>query len=125
MSGNAHQNRVLKRAIEAALKKLRDSPSSQITSGKESGKSRAEAFFLFFVAEVYVVMSAFGVSVNFIFGTAMCLFMLIVALHLLWRSIYTQNWTLLSRIAGSAILFFGCGVVINPGIRKYAPAEEP
>jgi hypothetical protein len=89
------------------------------------GKSSIEAYGFFIIASSYVVMSAFGVSVNVWAGLGMSLFMLLAAGHLLWSSIWTYNWNRLAKVFGTVILIFTFLVVVNEGYSHSRITRDP
>lgn len=134
MSGSAHQRKVVETAVANALKKSVDGEptSSSLSVPRQDdailGRSSIEAYVFFIVAAVYVVMSAFGIPVNFWAGLGMSLFMALAAVHLLWSSVWTHNWNKLAKVAGTAIVVFILLLVVNQGYvhthKKGNPSAE-
>jgi hypothetical protein len=127
MSGNARQRKVLQTAIASALKMRGISPATPDPVNPEArlGKNSIEAYVFFLVAEAYAVMSAFGVSVNFLAGLIMSLIMAGSAIHLLWGSIWTNNWNARAKIAGTVLIAVLLLLVVNQGYNHTHAARTP
>jgi hypothetical protein len=125
MSGNAHQRKVAERAISSALKRMGITPNQGVAptnpiigdppAQEGLGRSSFEAYAFFIMAGVYTVMSLFGQTVSFVVGCFMACVMAGCAVHLVWSSIWTANWNLVSRVMSLGIIVVTLGIVINSG----------
>ncbi|AEU36707.1 hypothetical protein [Granulicella mallensis] len=118
MSGNSHQRKIVETAVASAIKRggaqAPPPPKPEVSKGA-LGRSSIEAYGFFIIAGVYVVMSAFGIPVNFFAGLGMAFCMAGAAIHLLWSSIWTHNWNTLSKVFGNTIIVLLLAVVVNAG----------
>jgi hypothetical protein len=127
MSGSSHQRKVTQTAISSILKKMgitaisTPTPSpmpTPISSQGSLGRGSIEAYAFFIMAGVYTVMSLFGQTVSFLAGSLMACVMAGCAIHLVWSSIWTSNWNLVSRVMSIGLIVVTLGIVINSGYHQ-------
>lgn len=89
------------------------------------GRTSIEAYLFFIFALIYVVLSAFGVTVNFVVGLLMAAIQMGAAVHLLWSSIWTYNWKKRAKFAATGILILLFLVVVNEGWVHTHSVQDP
>jgi len=140
MSGNSHQKKICKKAIqkavEAELERRAQQPlqhpqpaTEQAEAPKEPKqfpRSSIEAYVFFIASALYIVLSAFGIAINFYAGAGMLLVMTYCAIDLLWHLPGIVNQPKILKIGITCVLIIGAMDLMRAGwIRTHAKPEMP
>jgi hypothetical protein len=133
--GGSQQKRIIRRAVEAALAKI--GVSAQKPSAQQGGenkeqpkmgilsRSTIEAYVLFMASGFYVVMSAFGITVNFVAGALVQVIMAYCAIDLVWHVSFTVRKPRMAKALGTVILVVGTLDMMRAGwIRTHRESSD-
>jgi hypothetical protein len=129
--GKHHQalfDRAVERAVEQKLSEMlgREQEPTDDKADATLERSSVEAYTFFIATAIYVVMNAFGITVNFWFGAALVFVIAACAVDLLWRSPATAHLRVFLKGAAAAVLILAALVAIRAGwVRTHRAEADP